>query len=67
MQNTENAMKNRSTSQHLSGALHLTGKSRFIADEAPLQGTLYAKFLFSPVAHAGFAAGHQQAESYPGI
>jgi len=68
MQNTENAVKNRSTSQHLSGALHLTGKSRFIADEAPLQGTLYAKFLFSPVAHARLRKlDISQAESYPGI
>lgn len=37
---------------HLSGTLHLCGKSRFIADEPPLQGELYAKFLFSPVAHS---------------
>lgn len=37
---------------HISGKLHLTGTSRFIGDEAPLPGMLYAKFLFSPVAHA---------------
>ena len=37
---------------HLSGKLHLTGASRFIADEAPLPGMLHAKFLFAPVAHA---------------
>ena len=31
---------------HLSGPLHLCGKSHFIADEPALQGQLYAKFLF---------------------
>lgn len=37
---------------HISGKLHLTGSSRFIADEAPLPGMLYAKFFPAPVAHA---------------
>ncbi len=37
---------------HISGKLHLTGTSRFIADEAPVLGMLRAKFLFAPVAHA---------------
>jgi len=37
---------------HISGKLHLTGSSRFIGDEAPLAGMLYASFLYSPVAHA---------------
>ncbi|MCB5279863.1 MAG: molybdopterin-dependent oxidoreductase, partial [Candidatus Cloacimonetes bacterium] len=37
---------------HISGKLHVSGRSRFIGDEAPLQGMLYAKFLFSPIAHA---------------
>ncbi len=41
-----------SETYHLSGTLHLCGKSHFIADEPPLQGELYAKFLFSPVAHS---------------
>jgi hypothetical protein len=35
---------------HISGKLHLTGSSRFIGDEAPLAGMLYASFLYSPVA-----------------
>ncbi|MCB5247960.1 MAG: molybdopterin-dependent oxidoreductase [Candidatus Cloacimonetes bacterium] len=37
---------------HISGKLHLTGTSRFIADEAPLAGMLHAKFFYAPVAHA---------------
>lgn len=37
---------------HINGKLHLTGSSRFIADEIPLPEMLYTKFLFSPVAHA---------------
>lgn len=37
---------------HISGKLHVRGKSRFVGDEAPLSGMLYAKFFFSPVAHA---------------
>ena len=37
---------------HISGKLHLTGTSRFIADEAGLPGMLQARFFFSPVAHA---------------
>ena len=37
---------------HISGRLHVRGKSRFIGDEAPLSGMLYAKFFFSPIAHA---------------
>jgi xanthine dehydrogenase large subunit len=37
---------------HISGKLHVSGTSRFIADEAPLSGMLHAKFYFSPVAHA---------------
>lgn len=53
---------------HISGKLHLTGSSRFIADEAPLPGMLYAKFLFSPVAHARLTKlDTSAAESYPGV
>ena len=53
---------------HLAGPLHLRGKSRFIADEPSLQGMLYAKFLFSPVAHARIKKlDISGAESYPGI
>jgi xanthine dehydrogenase large subunit len=37
---------------HISGKLHLAGASRFIGDEPPLPGMLFAKFLFAPVAHA---------------
>lgn len=60
--------KRKGESKHLAGALHLTGKSRFIADEAPLVGTLYAKFCFSPVAHARLRKlDISQAESYPGV
>lgn len=60
--------KRNGNSKHLSGALHLTGKSRFIADEAPLNGTLYAKFCFSPVAHARLRKlDISRAESFPGV
>lgn len=53
---------------HLSGKLHLTGSSRFIADEAPLPGMLYAKFLFSPHAHALLKdLDTSAAEAYPGV
>ncbi|MDD4309744.1 MAG: molybdopterin-dependent oxidoreductase [Candidatus Cloacimonetes bacterium] len=55
-------------SHHLSGSLHLTGKSRFIADDAPLQGMLHAKFLFSPVAHAEIISLDVRAASaFPGV
>ncbi len=37
---------------HIAGKLHLTGSSRFIGDEAPLAGMLYASFFYAPVAHA---------------
>jgi len=30
---------------HISGKLHVRGKSRFVGDEAPLSGMLYAKFF----------------------
>jgi xanthine dehydrogenase large subunit len=57
-----------SKAKHLSGALHLTGKSRFIADEAPLSGMLHAKFLFSPVAHAEIIRlDTSAAAAYPGV
>lgn len=53
---------------HLSGPLHLCGKSHFIADEPPLQGQLYAKFLFSPVAHAQITnLDISAAEKIPGV
>ena len=53
---------------HLSGTLHLCGKSRFIADEPPLQGELYAKFLFSPVAHSLITKlDISAAEKMPGV
>lgn len=54
--------------QHLSGAMHVSGRSHFIADEAPLSDTLYAKFFFSPVAHARIIKlDISQALSYPGV
>ena len=40
---------------HISGKLHITGSSRFIAEEPKPEGLLYAKLLFSPVAHARIA------------
>ncbi len=53
---------------HIAGKLHLTGKSRFIADEAPLSNQLYACFCFSPVAHAKLLSlDVSLAESYPGV
>jgi len=53
---------------HLAGPLHLCGKSRFIADEPELKGMLYAKFLFSPVAHARIKKlDVSEAENYPGV
>jgi xanthine dehydrogenase large subunit len=53
---------------HISGKLHLTGTSRFIADEAPLAGMLHARFVFSPVAHATLIRmDTSRASSLPGI
>jgi len=37
---------------HLSGRLHVTGRSRFIGEERPSADTLHAAFFLSPVAHA---------------
>ena len=55
-------------SPHLSGKLHLTGKSSFIADAAPIAGMLQAKFFFSPVAHAKIIAlDTSAAAAYPGV
>ena len=53
---------------HLSGKLHLCGKSRFIGDESPLAGQLYASFFFSPVAHARLIKlDISAAEAFPGV
>lgn len=53
---------------HIAGKLHLTGKSRFIADEAPLSNQLYAAFCYSPVAHAKLLSlDISAAEAYPGV
>lgn len=53
---------------HISGSLHLTGRSRFIADEACVYGMLHAKFFFSPIAHARIVSMDvSEAESYPGV
>jgi xanthine dehydrogenase large subunit len=37
---------------HINGPLHVTGTSKFIGEETKPEGMLYARFLFSPVAHA---------------
>lgn len=53
---------------HINGSLHVSGRSRFIADEAPLSGMLYAKFFFSPVAHAKIIKLHlSAAKAFPGV
>lgn len=53
---------------HINGKLHLTGSSRFIADEAPAPGMLHARFLFSPVAHATILRmDTSRASAYPGV
>lgn len=53
---------------HISGKLHLTGSSRFIADEAPLPGMLHAKFFYAPVAHAKILKlDIAEAASIPGV
>ena len=56
------------SSPHISGKLHLTGSSHFIADEIPLPEMLYAKFLFSPVAHANITElDISEANVFPGV
>jgi len=53
---------------HISGRLHLTGKSHFIADDAPLSGMLHARFFFSPIAHGSILKlDISQAAAYPGV
>jgi len=52
---------------HIAGPLHVTGRSRFIADEAPLPGMLHAKVLFSPVAHANLIGIDTHAAMIPGV
>lgn len=53
---------------HINGKLHVSGSSRFIGDEAPLSGMLYAKFFFSPVAHARILSlNHSRAKIFPGV
>lgn len=37
---------------HINGKLHVKGQSKFIGEELKPAGLLYAKLLFSPVAHA---------------
>ncbi|PKN73582.1 MAG: xanthine dehydrogenase [Candidatus Cloacimonetes bacterium HGW-Cloacimonetes-3] len=56
------------STHHLSGKLHLTGRSHFIADEAPVAGMLHAKLLFSPIAHARIInLDISKALAYPGV
>ena len=53
---------------HISGRLHVSGRSRFVGDEAPLSGMLYAKFFFSPVAHAKIKSlDLSAAKAFPGV
>lgn len=53
---------------HLNGRLHVSGCSRFIADEPPLSGMLHAKFFFSPVAHARLISlDLSAAKAFPGV
>jgi len=53
---------------HINGKLHVSGRSHFIADEAPLSGMLHARFFFSPVAHARIKnMDLSAAEAYPGV
>lgn len=53
---------------HINGPLHVSGRSRFIGDEAPLSGMLYAKFFFSPVAHAKIKKlDISAAKAFPGV
>jgi xanthine dehydrogenase large subunit len=37
---------------HINGPLHVKGASKFIGEDTRPEGMLYARFLFSPVAHA---------------
>jgi len=54
--------------QHISGRLHVTGSSKFIADEPPLPNQLCAKLLFSPVAHARIISiNTARASAIPGV
>ena len=53
---------------HINGPLHVSGRSRFVGDEAPLSGMLYAKFFFSPVAHAKIIKlDLSAAQAFPGV
>ncbi len=53
---------------HLSGKYHVTGSSKFISDEAPLAGMLFAKLFLSPVAHASIIdLDITEAANSPGI
>jgi len=53
---------------HINGKLHLTGSSRFIADEPPEAGMLHARFLYSPVAHATIIRmDTSRAAAFPGV
>ncbi|MCK9556914.1 MAG: molybdopterin cofactor-binding domain-containing protein [Candidatus Cloacimonadaceae bacterium] len=53
---------------HINGKLHVSGRSRFIGDEAALQGMLHAKFFFSPIAHARLISlDTSAAKAFPGV
>lgn len=53
---------------HINGKLHVSGRSRFIGDEAALQGMLHAKFFFSSIAHARLISlDISAAQAFPGV
>lgn len=54
--------------QHLSGALHVCGQSRFVVDEPRPAGMLFAKLLASPYAKARIISiDVEKATSLPGV
>lgn len=54
--------------QHLSGALHVTGQSRFVIDEPRPAGMLFAKLLASPYARARIVSiDIEKATKLPGV
>ncbi len=54
--------------KHISGKLHVSGRSRFIADEPALPNQLYIKLFLSPIAHATIVKMDVSvARSMPGI
>ncbi len=53
---------------HINGRLHVSGRSEFIADSAPPDGMLYAKFFFSDISHARIKSlDLSKAREFPGV